>query len=86
VKDQGGKRTVGFPIAGEIQNPETIAIGRGIRELARLRRFYGPGHWRKRKGEATVMLADGTIREAEVHWYEASGVGKKEIKIKRFLD
>jgi len=77
---------VGFLITGEIQHPQTIAVGRGIRELARLRKFHGHGRWRKRKGAATVLLADGTIREAEVHWYEASGVGKKEFKIKRFLE
>ena len=65
---------------------ETIATGTGIRELARLRRLYGRGRWRKRKGSATIQLEGGPIREAELHWYEASGIGKKEFKIKRFLD
>ncbi len=73
-------------IVGNIQRVETIATGRGVREAPRLRRFYGPGRWRKLKGLARVVLADGTIREAEVHWYEATGIGKKEFKIKRFLD
>ena len=57
----------------------------GIRELARLRRVYGRGNWRKRKGIAKVRLADQTIQTAEVHWYEATGIGKKEFKIKYFL-
>lgn len=75
-----------FEIAGAIRDVEIIAVGRGIRELARLRKFYGAGRWRKLKGLAIVRLADGTMREAEVHWYEASGVGKKEMKVKRYLE
>lgn len=63
-----------------------MAIGRRIRELDRLIRVYGPGRWRKRKGEAFVRLADGTVRRAELHWYEASGIGRKEMKIKRYRD
>jgi len=65
---------------------ETIAIGSGIRELARLRRRYGRGRWRKRKGTAQVELAGGAIRLAELHWYEAAGMGQREFKIKRYLD
>ena len=76
----------GFEILGPVVDPETIAIGRRIRELSRLRRIYGPGRWRKRKGIARVQFDDGTIVRAEVHWYEASGVGRKELKIKRILD
>ena len=57
-----------------------------IRELPRLHKQYGRGRWRKRKGIATVRLADGTVRQAEIHWYEATGVGRKELKIKRYLD
>jgi hypothetical protein len=75
----------GFKILGKIKQGETIASGRAIRELTRLQKVYGPGRWRKRKGIASVRLADGTILTAEVHWYEAYGVGKKEFKIKRFL-
>ena len=75
-----------FEIVGTIREVETIAAGSGIRELARLRKIYGPGRWRKRKGFATVHLAGGGVRDAEIHWYEASGIGKKEFKIKRFLD
>ena len=75
-----------FEIVGEIEDIETFATGRGIRELARLNRVYGRGRWRKRKGKATVQLADGTERVAELHWYEATGVGRKEFKIKRYLD
>jgi len=72
-----------FEIIGEITNIETIAVGSSIREVVRLRKVYGAGRWRKLKGIATIRLADGTIYEAEVHWYEAHGIGKKEIKIKR---
>ena len=72
-------------ILGRITSVRTIAVGRGIRELERLRKIYGPGRWRKRKGIATVRLPDGTICRAEIHWYEAHGVGRKEFKIKRIL-
>jgi hypothetical protein len=75
-----------FEIVGPLRDTETIATGSGIRELARLRKIYGPGHWRKRKGLANVQLAGGEIRSAELHWYEATGIGKKEFKIKRFTD
>ncbi|MFQ5914887.1 MAG: hypothetical protein ACE5JS_17100 [Nitrospinota bacterium] len=75
-----------FEIVGEITQIETIAAGRGIRGLARLRKRYGTGRWRKLKGFATVRLASGRMRRAEVHWYEAHGVGRKGFKIKRFLD
>jgi len=76
---------VSLEIIGEISDIETIAVGRGIRELARLRRVYGPGRWRKRKGMARVRLPDGTVGRAEVHWYEAHGIGRREFKIKRLL-
>jgi hypothetical protein len=76
---------VGFEVIGEIVNIETIAVGRSIREIARLQRVYGPGRWRKLKGIATVRLSDGTICRAEVHWYEAYGVGRREEKIKHIL-
>lgn len=75
-----------FEIRGEITEAETFATGRSIRELPRLRKLYGKGRWRKRKGIATVELPNGTIRRAELHWYEASGIGKREFKIKRFMD
>jgi hypothetical protein len=75
-----------FEIIGEITHIETIAAGSGIRDVERLRKQYGPGRWRKLKGVATVRLSNGRIRQAEVHWYEAHGIGKKRIKIKRFLD
>ena len=75
-----------FEIIGEIKHPETIARGSGIREINRLRKIHGPGNWRKRKGYAMVRLHDGSIREAEIHWYEATGIGKREFKIKRYRD
>jgi len=71
-----------FEIIGEITKAETIATGRLIHALARLRKLYGKGRWRKRKGVATVRLDDGTMHTAELHWYEAHGIGKKEFKIK----
>ena len=74
-----------FEILGEISQVETFAIGSGIREIARLRRIYGHGRWRKRKGVARVRLADGSICDAEVHWYEAAGIGRKEFKIKHLF-
>jgi hypothetical protein len=77
---------VDFELIGELTEVETFATGRGIRELRRLNRIYGKGRWRKRKGVASVRLRDGTERLAEVHWYEATGVGKKEFKIKRYRD
>ena len=74
-----------FEIIGEISAVETIATGSGIRELARLRKRYGRGRWRKRKGVARVRVQVGEIVLAEVHWYEAAGIGKRELKIKRIL-
>jgi len=75
-----------FEIIGEIVHVETFAVGSSIREIARLRKFYGRGRWRKRKGIARVRLPDGVTRLAEVHWYEAHGIGRREFKIKRYLD
>jgi len=71
-----------FEIIGSVRGVETIATGRAIRQLRRLRRRYGKGRWRKRKGVATVRLLDGTVRQAEIHWYEAHGIGRREMKIK----
>lgn len=76
-----------FEIASDIEFIETIAIGKSIRVLPILNKTYGKGRWRKKKGVATVKLVDGTFRRAEVHWYEAHGIGKREVKIKfPFLD
>ena len=75
-----------FEIVGEITVVETIAAGKGIRDLKRLRRSYGKGRWRKVKGIARIRLMTGRVRVAELHWYEAHGIGKKEIKRKRYLD
>jgi hypothetical protein len=73
-------------VIGDIAHVETFATSSSIRELARLRKFYGRGRWRKRKGIARVQLEDGEVRLAEVHWYEAHGIGRKELKIKRYID
>jgi hypothetical protein len=75
-----------FEIIGEITEIETIAVGNAIREIARLRKRYGYGRWRKLKGIALIRLPSGRIRQAELHWYEAHGIGKKEFKRKRYLD
>jgi hypothetical protein len=73
-------------IVGDIADIETFAIGSAIRELPRLRRIYGKGRWRKRKGVAKVRLPDGTVQLAEIHWYEAANIGRKEFKVKCFLE
>ena len=65
---------------------ETIAVGHGIRDLRRLIKSYGFGRWRKRKGIATVEMKNGEIHRAEIHWYEANGIGRREVKVKRKLD
>lgn len=75
-----------FEIIGKIEQQETFATGNAIREIVRLRRVYGKGRWRKRKGIAKIRFADGSLRRAEIHWYEATGIGKKEYKIKYLLD
>lgn len=75
-----------FEIVGDITHAETFVIGTSIREIARLRKRYGRGRWRKRKGIARVRLEDGAIRQAEVHWYEAHGIGRRDFKIKHFID
>jgi len=74
-----------FEIVGEITEIETIAVGSRIRDIARLRKQFGKGRWRKLKGLATVRLKNGKIRNVELHWYEAHGIGKRKVKIKRYL-
>lgn len=73
-------------IIGVLADIEVIATGKSLRERKRLVKFYGKGRRRKLKGTAEIRLANGTIRKAELHWYEAHGIGRKEIKIKRLLD
>ena len=75
-----------FELVGDITDIETIATGGGIRELPRLRRLFGKGRWRKMKGIARIRLRDGRVRVAELHWYEAHGIGKKEFKRKKYID
>jgi hypothetical protein len=75
-----------FDILSDPRQTQTMATSAKIRELPRLLKQYGPGRWRKRKGLATVRLTDGTVCEAEIHRYEATGIGRKEFKIKRLLD
>jgi hypothetical protein len=76
---------VGFAVIGEIEQVEIIAAGKGIRRLAYLRKRYGSGRWRKMKGTARVRLENGRERPVELHWYEAHGIGRRGIKIKRYL-
>jgi len=75
-----------FEIVGEISDIETIARGPSVRERVRLTAQFGRGRWRKLKGIATVRLRDGWIGRAELHWYEAHGVGRRKLKVKRFLE
>jgi hypothetical protein len=83
--DIGTIENMHFKILGDISGIETFATGAGIREVTRLRKIYGRGRWRKRKGIAQVQLTDGSIHLAELHWYEATGIGRKEFKIKHLL-
>ena len=78
--------TEDFEIIGEVEAVETIAVGNRIREIARLRKIYGMGRWRERKGLAMVQFPDGTIHRVWLHWYEAHGLGRKKLKIKHYLD
>jgi hypothetical protein len=75
-----------FEIINDITEIEIIAIGNSIRDVRRLHKQYGQGRWRKMKGIATIRLSNGKIRSAEIHWYEAQGIGKREFKRKRYLD
>jgi hypothetical protein len=75
-----------FELASEITEIKIIAVNTSIRDLRRLQKMYGKGRWRKLKGVATVRLQSGRIRQAELHWYEAHGLGRKEMKRKRYLD
>ena len=75
-----------FEVVGGIEHVQVIATGPSIRERARLREQYGRGRWRKLKGVATIRLPSGVLRRAELHWYEAHGIGRRKIKIKRFLE
>ena len=75
-----------FEVVGTIEQVETIAAGPGVNVRLFLRKAYGRGRWRKRKGIATVRLSNGTLRLVELHWYEAHGIGKRDFKIKDYLD
>jgi hypothetical protein len=81
-----GSGTMDFDIPEEIKRVDTMAIGARIRELSRLEKQYGSGRWRKMKGEARIRLKNGRIVRAEIHWFEAHGIGRKEFKRKRYLD
>ena len=75
-----------FEIVGPLTGVVTIAAGPGVRVRSRLRRTYGPGRWRKMKGIGTIVLENGQRRRVELHWYETTGIGRRELKIKRYLD
>ena len=77
---------VEFTVIGEITEIEPIAQGLGVRDRARLNRLYGHARWRKLKGQALVRLRNGRLRRAELHWYEAHGIGRRELKRKHYLD
>ncbi|MEO8902512.1 MAG: hypothetical protein ABI488_11010 [Polyangiaceae bacterium] len=74
-----------FEILPPILDVQTIAVGRGIRELSRLSKPYGRARWRKLKGFARIRYSDGRTYTAEIHWYEAHGIGRKEAKVKRII-
>lgn len=76
----------GFKLRSEITDIEVIAVGRAIRDLAQIRKAYGKGRWRKLKGRALVELPGGEVVEAELHWYEAHGIGRQEMRVKRILE
>ncbi len=75
-----------FELVGRITQIEVIATGSGILVRRYLRKAYGPGRWRKLKGIVTVRLPNGALRTVEVHWYEAHGIGRRDVKIKRYLE
>ncbi len=75
-----------FEIVSDITDIEVIAVGKSIRDLERLREQYGDGRWRKMKGIAIIQLSNGSVRKAEIHWYEAHGIGRKEFKRKGYLE
>ena len=75
-----------FEIIGEIKGIQIIASENSIREIGRLNKYHGKGRWRKMKGFARIKLDDATIHEAELHWYEAHGIDKKEYKIKQYIN
>ena len=76
----------GFKLRSEITDVQVIAVGRAIRILPKLRKLYGKGRWRKLKGKALVELPDGMVVRAELHWYEAHGIGRQDMKVKQLLD
>ncbi|MFN0107838.1 MAG: hypothetical protein ACKVZH_03220 [Blastocatellia bacterium] len=75
-----------FELVSDITSIETIAVGKKIRDLARLQEQFGKGRWRKLKGIGSVRFKNGRVRQVELHWYEAHGIGKRKMKVKRYLD
>ena len=75
-----------FDVVGQITGIEVVASGSAIRVLRALRKAYGRGRWRKLKGVATILLPNGALRKVELHWYEAHGIGRRDLKIKRYLE
>ena len=76
----------GYKLRSEITNIEVIATGRKLRLQKMLSKLYGQGRWRKLKGKALIELPEGRVVEAEMHWYEAHGVGRVDMKVKRLLE
>ncbi len=75
-----------FKIISKIEDVETIAVGGRIRDIMRLQKQYGSGRWRKLKDIAKVQLQGGRVCNAELHRYEAHGIGRRKMKIKHILD
>lgn len=86
IIDMQDFQEMNFHIISEISKIELTASGSSIRDIQRIEKLYGHGTWRKPKGIAFIQLENGKIRKAELHWYEAHGIGKKEIKRKRYVD
>jgi hypothetical protein len=75
-----------FELVGDVADIEIIAVNVGIRELKQLKAQFGGKRWRKLKGVAWVRFPNGEVHQAEVHWYEAHGVGRRKMKVKGRLD
>lgn len=75
-----------FEVVGKIEQIEAIAAGPGVKIRSFLRKAYGRGRWRKMKGIARVRLGNGQLRQVELHWYEAHGIGRRDLKIKKYVD
>ena len=75
-----------FELIGAITDVEVIAVNLSIREHKQLKAQFGGRRWCKLKGVGYVRFPNGEVHRAELHWYEAHGVGRRKVKVKRRLD